>query len=83
MKHNLVSEAYELTKKDFSINTYCMIAKLKVTASFNIPIWLWVSTLSNLTSSIRCLSSWSVRNDGLYTPSVLVLPVPKEGKENC
>lgn len=28
-------------------------------------------------SSIRCLSSWSVRKDGLKAPSVLVLPVPQ------
>lgn len=27
-------------------------------------------------SRIKCFNSWSVRNDGLYVPSVLVFPVP-------
>ena len=31
---------------------------------------------SELTSRIRCLSSWSVRKLGLYELSVVVLPVP-------
>lgn len=31
-------------------------------------------------SRIRCFSSWSVRNDGLYVPSALVLPVPEKPK---
>ena len=30
------------------------------------------------TSRIRCFNSWSVRNEGLYDPSLEVLPVPEQ-----
>lgn len=31
-------------------------------------------------SRIKCFNSWSVKNDGLYVPSELVLPVPAQTK---
>ena len=68
-----------ITKEGWFVGTSCTsiacacisIDRCKIT----LGIIKWLIHI-NLTSSIKCLSSWSVRKEGLYEPSCVVLPVP-------